>query len=495
MTMDELRLMRDCLPEQAPPAPDVVAAARTRLAEAAHTPARRTVRRRAAGPRAQRPRGVPFAAVRPARRTLLLRVGLSTAAVALAAAVAVAVSAALPSTPSAPPVAAGGGHGGGPGAAYVPYAGAVSTASGGGTTGGRTVLLTAAAKVSQVAESAPERYWVTTGTVGTFVQVGPSSDRYMLLEESGVQNWAARSPKDGSPQDAQPLGAAPASAADRAAWRRDGSPTKWAYVGQSDALADPQGGASGFNYALISGAGPITSLGAGYGAQQFDVGANALTLAQLRALPADPAKLEKLIVAGGVAPGEPVSAYLLETVPAIMEMPVTSAVRAALYRMLADLPGMESLGEVKDPAGQQGDAVGYTASYKDCTPDTPVPGPDNGSAFGSCTVQQILIIDPTTGLPMAEELRYPTPPDGQRWTAPDGLFSYEIFGQSYWTNQNPPKPANRPQVSMQPMSQPKNTMPTGPGGECFMTVGTHGHMKAMPCAKAESSAEKSGTSR
>jgi hypothetical protein len=145
---------------------------------------------------------------------------------------------------------------------------------------------------------------------------------------------------------------------------------------------------------------------------------------------------------------------LLQTVPAIMEMPVTSAVRAALYRMLADLPGMENLGEVKDPAGQQGDAVGYTASYKDCRPGTLyLPQTKTGTVFASCTVQQILIIDSATGLPMAAELRYPTPPDGQQWTAPDGLFSYEIFGHSSWTNQNPPKPANRPQVSMQPMSR------------------------------------------
>jgi hypothetical protein len=332
----------------------------------------------------------------------------------------------------------------------VPYAGAVPAANGGDTTG-RAVLLTAATKVSQAAESAPGRYWVATGTVGTFVQVGPSSDRYMLLEESGVENWAARSPKDGSPQLAQPLGAAPVSAADRAAWRRDGSPTKWSYVGQSDALADPQGVASGFLYALISGAGPLTSLGAGYGTQQFDVGAKALTLAQLRALPADPAELEKLITAGVVTPDESTSAYLLEAVPAIMEMPVTSAVRAALYRMLADLPGMENLGEVKDPAGQQGDAVGYTASYTACSPVSPVPGKVK---VASCAVQQILIIDPATGWPMAAELRYLRPPGGQRWTAPDGLFSYEIFGQSYWTNQNRPKAANPPQVSMQPMSQP-----------------------------------------
>lgn len=436
--MDELELMRDCLPEQAPPAPDVVAVARTRLAEAVHAPARRH-------------RGVPLAAVRPARRTLLLRAGLPAAAVALAAAVAVAVSAALPATPTAPPVVAGGGHGGGPGAAYVPYAGAVPTASRGGTAGGRALLLTAATKVSQAAEPAPGRYWVTRGTIGTFVQVGPSGDRYTLLEESGVENWAARSPKDGSGLLARPLGVAPVSAADRAAWRRDGSPAKWSYVGQSYGLALPQGSASsGLMYALVSGAGPLTGLEAVFGMRQFAVGAKTVTLARLRALPADPAKLEKLLV----VPGESGTAYLLETVPAVMEMPVTSAVRAALYRMLADLPGMENLGEVKDPAGRQGDAVGYTAGYTNCKPGSLWPGVGgNGPVFASCTVQQILIIDPVTGLPMAEELRYPTLPDGQRWTAPDGLFSYEIYGQSYWTNQNPPKSANRSRVFTQPMSR------------------------------------------
>jgi hypothetical protein len=494
---DELRLIQDCLPEQAPPTTDAVAAARTRLAEATHAPARHTVRRRAGGPRAARPRGVPLAAMRPARRTLLLRGGLPTAGVVLAAAVAVTVSATLPATPLAPALAAGGGHsgghGGGPGAAYAPYAGGAPTANGGGTTGSRAVLLAAATKVGQAAEPASERYWVTTGTVGTFVQVGPSSDRYMLLEESGVENWAARSPKDASPQDAQPLGAVPVSAADRAAWRRDGSPTKWAYSGQSDALADPQGDNSGFLYALIGGAGPITSLGAGYGAQQFDVGAKTLTLAQLRALPADPAKLEKLIVAGGVAAGESTSAYLLQTVPAIMEMPVTSAVRAALYRMLADLPGTENLGQVKDPAGQQGEAVGYTASYQDCTVDAPTPGIPDGPASMSCTVQQILIIDPVTGLPMAEDLRYTTPPGGQQWTAPDGLFSYEIFGQSYWTNQNPPKPANPPQVSMQPMIQPKSTLSPTPGKDCVTLINMHGKV-TFECPKAAPSHPKSSGS-
>jgi hypothetical protein len=35
-------------------------------------------------------------------------------------------------------------------------------------------------------------------------------------------------------------------------------------------------------------------------------------------------------------------------------------------------------------------------------------------------------------------------PAGQRWTAPDRLFSYEIFGQSHWTNASPPKTPSHP---------------------------------------------------
>lgn len=232
------------------------------------------------------------------------------------------------------------------------------------------------------------------------------------------------------------------SAADRAAWQRDGSPTSWDYVGQDDGLADAQGYTNGLLLSLSMAGASMTSLDAGYGMQQFPIGAKALTYAQLQALPADPATLRKLILAGRVAPGESPSAYLLDGVIApILEMPVTPAVRGALYEMLAAMPGIRSLGEVTDPAGQQGEAVSYTAKYQNCgqaSTRTSNGYASGGSLFSSCTTQEILIIDPATGLPLAEELRYLDLPPGQQWTAPDQLFSYEIFGPSHWTNANRP---------------------------------------------------------
>jgi hypothetical protein len=232
---------------------------------------------------------------------------------------------------------------------------------------------------------------------------------------------------------------------------------------------------------------PMTSLDASYWAQQFPIGAKTLTLPQLQALPADPATLEKLILAGGVAPGEAPSAFLLDGVVApILEMPVTPAVRAALYEMLAAMPGIHSLGEVTDPAGQQGEAVSYTAKYQDCGQVSTRAA--NGYAatgvlFSSCTTQEILIIDPATGLPLAEELRYVGLPAGQQWTAPDQLFSYEIFSPSYWTNANRPSggvESGAPLVGPSPNPAVSGVGCIGVGGTGTGTTGS----TASPAATA-----------
>jgi hypothetical protein len=418
--MDELQLLADCLPEQPGPDEDVIAAARRRVSDG------------------RRSRLVPLAGVRPARRELLLRVGVPTAGIAAAAALVAGVVTALPaSSPARPPANVAG-------AGYAPYAGSLTAGSDGGSDG-RTVLLMAATKVAEETQPVAGRYWVTTGTVGNFLRVGPSADPYTILDESQVQYWAARSPKDGSPDNAHQLGAAPVSAADRTAWQQDGSPTTWDYVGQYDSLADPAGYGDEMMRQLSTDGSPLFNLTVGYGAQQFEVGNKTLTLAQLQALPANPAELEKLLLAGGVAPGEAPSAYLLNgIVPTLLEEPVTPAVRAALYQMLATMPGIKNLGTVTDPAGQQGEAVSYTGTDKDCADRSLLTTnglPQTGTSITACTTQELLIINPATGLPLAAEVRYVNPPAGQDWTAPDGLISYEIFGQSHWTNADPPATA------------------------------------------------------
>jgi hypothetical protein len=406
--MDELQLVREYFGEQPPPEPGVAAAAKARLPLGER------------GSRAAwRLRHLLAGGWRPPRRALLWA-GLPATVAAAAAAVAAVAAVQAPS-----PVPASG-SGGSP----VPASGS----------GGREILLTAARTVARAAEPAAGRYWVTSGTVGNFLRVGPAGDPYLVLEQVGVQSWAARSPRDGSPYLSQALWVRPASPADQAAWRRDGSPTEWKQIGQDTALADPYGVPGvGRLLPLSAAPGKLTPGWATYGSQPFLVGDKALSLRQLLALPADPAKLKELLLKGSSHyPRVSQSAYLLQAVPPVLQMPVTPAVRSALYRMLAAMPGIQSLGTVKDVSGKQGAAVAYGGRYAHC---------GNGLSlnavsrvlFTSCTVQQVLVIDPATGLPQAEELRYTQLSPSQQWPAPSGLFSYEIFGRSHWTNHNRPR--------------------------------------------------------
>jgi len=412
---DDLQLVREYFGEHPPPPPGVAAAAKARLPfgeQGSRAPWR-----------LHRPLGGGW---RPSRRALLLRAGLSATAVAGAAAVAVMVTVQAPSPVQAP--------------APVPASGPA----------GREILLTAARTVARAAQPLPGRYWVTSGTVGNFLRVGPADDPYLVLEEVGVQSWAARSPRDGSPELSQALWVRPASPGDRAAWRRGGSPTVWKGVGQDTSLAYPHGDPGNARLQPLSTApGQLTAESAGYGSQPFLVGAKALSLRQLLALPAGPRRLKELLLKGMLhsPPGISQSAYLLQAVPLVLQMPVTPAVRSGLYRMLATMPGIRSLGVVKDVSGKPGVAVAYTGNYANCGNGVPL-SPGGASRlyrvlFTSCSVQQILIIDPATGLPQAEELRYAQLPPGQKWSAPGGLFSYEIFGRSYWTNHDRPNRPNR----------------------------------------------------
>jgi len=323
--------------------------------------------------------------------------------------------------------------------------GAAVGGSAGSPGSGREILLTAARTAAKAAQPAPERYYVTPGIVGNFVQVGPPGNRYLVLEAVGRQYWAATNPGDGSPDMSQARYVQAASPADEAAWRRDGSPRVWRDVGQATGLADPVGPTDGWGHPLSMAPGKLTAMSAGYGLQPFLVGDQAFSLHQLQALPADPAKLKALLLTGwsGDSSAGNTTSYLFQTVPAVLEMPVTPAVRSALYKLLASLPDVQSIGTVTDVAGQQGVAVAYTAGYTGCGGQINLTSSAaaNAPLFSSCTIQQVLIIGPDDGMPLAEELRYTQLPSGQHWSAPDGLFSYEVFGAPYWTNQDRP---NRP---------------------------------------------------
>jgi hypothetical protein len=415
--MDELQLVRDLFGAPPPPDPDMAAAAKARMSAGAPGVRRRLAR----GPLATRPRG------------LLLRLGLPAVVAAAAAAAAIVATLLVQGTP---PVSREAGR-------ITVFRLPGDAAIGGSAGSARGILLTAARMAARAEQAAPERYYVTPGTVGNVVRVGPPGDRYLVLEVVGTQDWAATNPRDGSPRLSQARYVQAASPGDEAAWRRDGSPRVWKHVGQETSLADPVGDTEGWLRPLSAASGKLAAGSAVYGAQPFIVGNRFFSLRQLQALPADPARLKALLLAGWsihVGAGNATS-YLFQTVPAVLEMPVTPAVRSALYQLLASLPGVQSVGPITDVAGQQGVAVAYTARYSGCGRQIdPTSSGNPAPLFSSCTVQQVLIIGPDDGMPLAEELRYTQLPAGQHWSAPDGLFSYEIFGTPSWTNHNRPLP-------------------------------------------------------
>ena len=306
--------------------------------------------------------------------------------------------------------------------------GVIAAAPAGGASA-RQVLLTAARNVARNTPPAAGRNWVSAGQVGNYIRVGPPQDPYVILEKTLREQWSARSPHGGSGIWARALSVGFASAADRAAWRRDGSPASWDY-GQELTFADPDGLSSGGTEKITTARGPLVNLFAESGGADPTKGQ-----------PASPARLRKILLAGysrtdsgGASP----ASWIFQRAPGLFELPTTAAVRAALYHLLASLPGVTSLGLVRDVAGQEGLAVALSSPVTRCGGEYRL-GRDNPlRLFPDCVVQQRIVIDSQTGQPLSQELRYAELPAGQKWPAPGGLFSYELFTPGRWTSTKQP---------------------------------------------------------
>ncbi|MFI5906060.1 CU044_5270 family protein [Dactylosporangium sp. NPDC051541] len=112
----------------------------------------------------------------------------------------------------------------------------------------------------------------------------------------------------------------------------------------------------------------------------FLVGGRPITLAELNALPTNPQALQAAV------PHDRPEDVFFSGAALVLDLPAPAPVRAAAYRMLAALPGIETLGEVTDALGRKGVAVAYSRRG------------DSG-AIG----QQRLIVDPATGQALAQE--------------------------------------------------------------------------------------------
>lgn len=278
---------------------------------------------------------------RPVLRWSFLGTGLVGAAAA--SVLAVSVISAPPGTQvgDPPPV------GGQPGAADSIIAGATPVTA-------RDILLAAATRAEQApAESG--KYWhVKTLDVFGPQRVSTDSDGYRLLRRVVNESWDASDPQEASWTGRRDFGVRPYSAADEQAWRAAGSPTEWTLD------------TDGPNKLILStrpGEGTLTK---DTDAPRYLEDLGQLSLEQVRLLPDEQGALRAWVTSRiqaemGAAAGSAASDQLLFGFLSrmLLDTPAPPQVRAAAFRILADVPGVHSLGAVTDESGRSGQGVEF----------------------------------------------------------------------------------------------------------------------------------------
>ena len=224
------------------------------------------------------------------------------------------------------------------------------------------------------------RYWVRhQRDFGAPVQVGPAERPYHVVQRASLTQWNAMTTRDEGVTVTQDLGAAPMTAADQAAWVADGSPTQWRQgslvieAGPGEVRVSParrRGSAKKAFYPYLLAGHPMT-------------------VAALAKLPTDPATLKRWL-GDRLETNEIFEAddhtLFQAGLDLVFDLPVPAAVRAAAYRMLADVKGVVSLGMAIDQLGRTGMSVGFARK-----------------GDGGNWIQTRLIIDPATGQALAEQ--------------------------------------------------------------------------------------------
>lgn len=248
---------------------------------------------------------------------------------------------------------------------------------------GRLELLSVAKKAETPA--AEGTYWQTT-TRGEDVNVVGEAGQLFTVRTTSTDEWSV-GVRPGT-QSLMVTGlhglTAPRTEADEARWRAAGSP--------------------GTVQAQVTGAAGDGTLGYTMGTRQpmvmrtdandkiYALGPRNITYQDLLELPSTSGKLRQQLERlykedNGADTSAGRTAYVLRVAADLITMPVKPGVRAAAYRVMAELPGVRGLGRVTDPLGREG--IGFAFPGTARTP------------LGS--VQQRLVVDPATGAMLSEQ--------------------------------------------------------------------------------------------
>lgn len=310
------------------------------------------------------------------------------------------------------------------------------------------LLLVAAGQTLNQTDPGSGKYWLSTWEEGQLLQVGHQGAEYAIMGRYSNSQW--HSDKDSFHVfETRWAGAEPASDADKAAWKKAGSPSSWPIAQGPGCPSDPS---KSYTIAAAKtsrvsrsddGAGNAGKAGkVGKEPSQFGVLGEYLTADQIRALPSDPAALKQWLIdviqkqnlphRTDVELGESLFSGVQNL---LFFNPITPQVRAAAYKVLAGVPGVTSLGAVKDSAGRNGVAVSVTGN--DTVEEQRA---DSGGPYAVS-----IVFSPDTGDTLSFETRLLKPADYLSWVPKGALFSYRTVTQTRWTNDEPPA-ANTPSV-------------------------------------------------
>ena len=256
----------------------------------------------------------------------------------------------------------------------------------------------------------------------------------MVEERVEYQVWQRRTPRGGFQEtvSVRSLGAHPQTAADVAAWRRDGSPARWVVTFPG---SGPEGTTVPMTRELrarpsapVIKTNSIPCLAAP--GEPVPKHGTCVRIEPAYRLPTDPTKLAQAL-AGGELARDPEGAtgalfllaggQILSDAGPLMGKPVTPETRAAVFRAIADLPGVRSLGAMRDPLGRQGVAIATTARREQ----------------GTGGLERWLIVDPATARLLAVEDVALTPSTSSQWARPGSPVTWTAVAHGGWAAQAP----------------------------------------------------------
>lgn len=319
------------------------------------------------------------------------------------------------------------------------------------------VLLSMASVAQNQKQSTAGRYWREDTRTGLLALATSGSQHYLISQTDHVViSLGVVSGETGATVVDDGVTTGPATAHDTSIWHDAGSPKYVAVeepsVPKNQDLPMPNSGTGPTATApatydgatlppkaeqtVLLGAGlsSTTELGSGDDSVA-SIGTLDLGYASLQLLPTDAnalhGYLEKIYeaVAKTHSPNPVLEArWMFSQAAGLITLPVPSGVRAAAYRLLAGLPGIENLGAAADPSGRSGIAVALNTAYTDPLGD----------------VRDELIVDPQSDALLATEqvMVRPSAAAGQAGLKPGTVVDSTTVLSTGWSDEQVATPTS-----------------------------------------------------